>query len=547
MTTLAKHALTVYLVKEGKDLSQTIPDYETLNHQTFQAGDQAYELYSKETFPRTPKWANFLPDDVDKDLLGKASSPGAILLTTVAGRQYALTFGSGRFFLDEDAREEDFGLKIVLNSVEKVWSIDKDSFDAINAKTRTQASKDSSIGEFGIDVEKDLLKAVTGIPTDKSLGVRISGIDGFHACPPIDIYELPTFLEKIQTLSQLDTYKNGEFAFINQIKPISEKGLIEKLDGFVVEKLSTLPVADTGVEMILPTIVDFSELVYFRYEHRPRNPVNLRLLDVQSFLEAAARLKWPITIETLRSKIVYATHADDSASVLGKVYKCLLAEIDHDGQQYILSGGKWYAIEKGYMAKVNEFYADSPRYPGHLPVFGKGITKTEYHEGDYNADVASNDTDIHCFDKEFIRPERNQKFEFCDLYGYKDGFEDLIHVKIGKSSAALSHMFAQGLISAEAFKEFPECRKQLNEKLLTPRGLTLLDPDAEIDQKKYRIVYAIIRKKGQPLPFFSKVNLRQAFRSLRNWSYYPYLAEIDIDETWALTKTVTKSAKKGKK
>jgi uncharacterized protein (TIGR04141 family) len=47
---------------------------------------------------------------------------------------------------------------------DKLRSIDKKTFEAVSLHAREQASEDSGTAAFGLDVERDLLRAVTGTP-----------------------------------------------------------------------------------------------------------------------------------------------------------------------------------------------------------------------------------------------------------------------------------------------------------------------------------------------------------------------------------------------
>jgi uncharacterized protein (TIGR04141 family) len=100
----------------------------------------------------------------------------------------------------------------------------------------------------------------------------------------------------------------------------------------------------------------------------------------------------------------------------------------------------------------------------------------------------------------------------------------------------LSHLFAQGFVAAEAFIKDSEYREKLNPKL--PPSIKLIDPKLRPDPSKYKLVYAIATKKDIPveLPFFSKVTLKNALKTLRALNYNISLAKIEIDPTWLKTK-----------
>jgi len=54
------------------------------------------------------------------------------------------------------------------------------------------------------------------------------------------------------------------------------------------------------------------------------------------------------------------------------------------------------------------------------------------------------------------------KVEFCDLFGLN---KEIVHIKRYTGSSELSHLFQQGVVSAELFLHEPEFRKLVNDKL----------------------------------------------------------------------------------
>lgn len=124
------------------------------------------------------------------------------------------------------------------------------------------------------------------------------------------------------------------------------------------------------------------------------------------------------------------------------------------------------------------------------------------------------------------------KIEFCDLL--KD-HRTLIHVKFYRSSSTLSHLFAQGHVAAETFVKDEQFRERLNTKL--PPASRLVDTQARPDASQYSVIYAIATNKTLPteLPFFSKVSLKNATRTLRALNYDVALTRIPVNGDWLRT------------
>ena len=63
-------------------------------------------------------------------------------------------------------------------------------------------------------------------------------------------------------------------------------------------------------------------------------------------------------VEQLQSKRIYARASRDETenAYEWSAYKCIIAEINLDGQEYNLNNGKWYKINNDFVASINERY-----------------------------------------------------------------------------------------------------------------------------------------------------------------------------------------------
>src|SRR5262249_48043820 len=141
------------------------------------------------------------------------------------------TFGYGRNLLKPGTYEEDFGLRITLNAVDpnKIKAIDRMTLDAVAQQTRIQAIRDASMSEFGLDVEQDLLRAVTGVPVDPALGNRFTGRDALQVSVPIKLSDISDLLARLLSEFAKDDYK-ARFPWIEQIHEIDDAVKKAQLD-----------------------------------------------------------------------------------------------------------------------------------------------------------------------------------------------------------------------------------------------------------------------------------------------------------------------------
>ncbi len=104
----------------------------------------------------------------------------------------------------------------------------------------------------------------------------------------------------------------------------------------------------------------------------------------------------------------------------------------------------------------------------------------------------------------------------------------MIFVKRYGDSSVLSHLFAQGVVSAETFRREKKFRELVNSHLPSTHALgTAVE---QMSPQDFTVTFAIISESPKPLheslPFFSKVNLRNAVKLLESNGYKVRLAKI---------------------
>ena len=144
----------------------------------------------------------------------------------------------------------------------------------------------------------------------------------------------------------------------------------------------------------------------------------------------------------------------------------------------------------------------------------------------YNREVARQDPAIGLMDGKNIRYGGGRsQVEFCDLFIKK---RVLLHVKRYGASSVLSHLFSQGVVSATLFLQDQEFRRRVRKKI----GVSYRDwvPKERPRPNKYEVAFAIAsRSPGElVLPFFSKVSLRNAARTLMGFGYRVTLTKIEV-------------------
>ncbi|MFG1404390.1 TIGR04141 family sporadically distributed protein [Xanthobacter sediminis] len=504
--------LTIYLIKSVySEFSEIVEDgiasIEVPGVGTF---------YLESSHPRPPSWlSTFFKSTIDEALarfsLLTASAKGLLLIRLPDGdgfQIFALAFGHGRHLLRDDVVEERFGLKIVLNSVanDSLRSIDKVTLGSVPKQSREQISRESPAGSFGIDVEQDLISAVTGRSRLEAFGRTISGKDAFATSTKIDVENVGAFLVTCLQQFRSEDYK-ADFDWIDQIAEVRSVRKQTELNDAIVARFTEREYAH--IWMVPPEIVDWADAVGFRYGRRKRAEL-VPDIDVAGLVTEAN--DEPITLEWLKKTSIYLISARTDDVLLGwPAFRCLYAELELDGYTYVLNGGKWYAVAANFAQQVKNAFVNVPDADCECPSYA------HINEGEYNEYLSAALQGSCCLDADLIQyGGGSSSIEFCDVLTID---KKLIHVKRYSGSSQLSHLFSQGAVSGELFMQDAAFRAKLNEKLEGPHKLE--DPRVRPIPQDYEIVFAIISKSPRSLdiPFFSKVTLRNACRRLEGYGY----------------------------
>jgi uncharacterized protein (TIGR04141 family) len=219
--------------------------------------------------PHPPPWLAYLTSHVTGGLPNLlAASSGAVLVVEAAGRLFAITFGQGRHLLNTSAFESDFGLKVVLNTVmpDKLKSVDAKTVEENTLHTRREVSRNSSFAAFGLDVSRDLLRAVTGKPQDETLAPWVTGSDALGLPSRVDVPALPELAERLLGFYESDAYKE-HFDFVDYLRPERNPARTLELEEGLIETLQQETFGD--VHLAAPQPLDWSDMAGFRFSTQP--------------------------------------------------------------------------------------------------------------------------------------------------------------------------------------------------------------------------------------------------------------------------------------
>jgi len=326
-----KADLSIYLAKSGVgDPSQIVKGSNPLKSFPIQIGAQEVgTLFIKDAHANPPRWAKFFKQVIPQEEFGRNSSTAAVLLVPVNNQLFLLTFGQGRHLIDSQFIEMNFGLRVALNCLDanSLRSIDKSSFETYPKQSREQSGRAAELQYFGVDVERDLLRAVTGIPKDKWFGERLSGMDALKLSLEVDLSSLKGLLSKVMAAFEDDSYKKGAFSWVDHIGEVKESTLSDSLDQHLLSKIRS---GDTNnIWLSVPEIIDWNRVVGFRYSMAKNAP---RFYDIRipDFLESVAGKQ--LDNDLLLRRKIYCVDTDYLSVFERPAYYYLYAEVAiHNG------------------------------------------------------------------------------------------------------------------------------------------------------------------------------------------------------------------------
>lgn len=519
-------SLNIFLIKKGTR------DYEDALDEEEKGSLSKYLLKKKLPFrgalflapQRTapPSWLEFLESGTGGDLdeLYNAST-SAVLFISSWRRIFAFTFGYGRVLLRAASIERAFGLRVVLNVVDEkgLCSVDTKTVQELTVHTRRQTSRASRLAEFEVDKEEDLLGAVVGVPRNLGFARMVSGADALQLRVPLAFDQLGEKCRSILRAYRSTHYKDKGFGFVDHVRRVSDGSIIDDLDQGLVDDL--LSRRHDHIHMAPPEIIDWDAIEGFSFVKRaPPEPA----MTLASFF-AQIRKCDEVSVERLKQRQKVFVHSGNAAEPVAQwsVYRVLVVERNRKGRRYVLSGGDWYEIEKEFADKIKKRVAAIRPAGLRLPAARQGET-----EGAYNKRVAKRG--IYHMDRKCSRVD-GDPIEVCDLYATDQ--RQFIHVKHWTASATLSHLFAQGRISAETFLDDPIFRDKVRD-LFSEQAASLANhvPSGRPDSSKYVVVFAIIkggRGWKRSLPFFSQLNLVRSAEALRRRGFEVRLERIKVE------------------
>jgi uncharacterized protein (TIGR04141 family) len=451
---------------------------------------------------------------------------------------YALAFGIGRYLLKEEyldvdgAREvarrqtmtQKPGVAARLNQLRT-----KQPCLANTITTEKRANRPATLDELDFDPYTSVLDAASGAPHDSvKFGSRLTGGTGIKVRKNLSIDDLASMATNLES-AYLDAVQN---ASVIGIRIVHNQALISQLDQQLLDLLKDENETDR-IAFSLPYFEDAEDNPSLTFTKMGQDVGSYADdLDVRGYRNALRDSgKWDgLSVEFLKT----------SAAVIGggkrrfKIYQCLSVVVELDGKTYVHDERSWYVVPSEAKEYIDETIRAIPFWEG-LP---DALQRVE--ERDYNANVGVGEYLL--LDRKNLSVIAGEDpIEICDLLTVENKKLSFIHVKRDFSSSTLSHLFAQGRVSASLLQQralrdlmFAHILREARRRQPQPPWSRRLRGYLEHFQcNRIRIVYAIMGDWGnagaaERIPFFSKVNLIREVRNLRGRDFEVCLGRIQM-------------------
>ncbi|MDZ5696696.1 TIGR04141 family sporadically distributed protein [Chelativorans sp. M5D2P16] len=524
---MAMRTLNVRLVRIGRTIENAFTETfapgaaRALQEKPWE-GIEGARVFVGQIYSNPPGWRTFIAEgfgEVPEGIF--TGGAGAVIFVPVGDRMAAICFGHIHIALNDDVFERQFGLKVTLNTVprSRLRTLDLATPDAVTFQKRVQASKDSDLQEFGVDMLRDLARVAGGTPTNTAFARFVAGKDSLSITCDVDAGTLQAKCTAIVDAYQKDDYRK-EFAWVDNMKRVVEKDVVEELDGKLFDALQALRDGNqSDLHMAPPEIVNYTEGSQLHYNGFGSHGTTFYSLSIDDYVSELQRCDFEGDIAEIKEKhrIKAKGDGEEEFSEKWRVYDCFVFETsvgaDQNARHYVMFAGSWYLVEKKFKDRIDNFFNEIEQ----VTLIGATTCR---NEEELIENLVANRPDLLKLDQEKINPDgvRYANIEPCDFFSNNKKF---IHLKDGHSSGPISHLWSQGVVSAEAFVSDAEFRKKLRSKVRSLGGgfeAHLPKSTDKLVREDYGVIYGIMRKPyadgSLGLPFFSKVSLQTAAERL---------------------------------
>lgn len=485
-------------------------------------------IYVHQPTVNMPDWKTTLEKLTNETInISKNISNKAVVIFKYKERFLSIAYGYGKSILNESTLERNFGLIVAANLVDpkKIRSLNSMTIEDTIVDTQKQSIDYTNQEQFQINQNREILKSVSGAPHSETTAKFLVGTDSLSATRKMNIEDIKKDLMFYFDTYQKEDYKDRGFGWLDNIKRVKDVTMKETLD---LELEKDIVKKDTNTLIGPNKILDWENIVGFYLTGLGKEVKKSISIDIDyerylTTLYSNPTLK--VLAKLKRDKLIAVTD-NENEFVVSNIYDALVYEKEIHETRYLLCYGDWYEVDSDFYNEVKQKIRNTKISDLTFQPCFFGL-----EEGKYNELVANSSPDYVLLDQKnyILKGFGGSKVEPCDIFTRN---KQLIHVKKGGSSSTLSHLFAQGLVSAKILSNDIKLKNHINKfskSKLGPNYIKAKDKNSD-----FEVIFAIIDKRNSNfediLPFFSMVNLSQVLNELETMNYNYSLMKIDYVE-----------------
>jgi len=533
------HKLCCYLYKEMyQDIESVLLKEKMFKEEQYRQistiGDIPNERisgYLKKNNKNKPAWLDNIRALFDIEEIENISN-SLIFFVKTQSRVFAFTNGYASSVIDYKKIEWDFGVKVALNVLagNEIRGLDTRKISLSNHQRREISSSGSTLYEYDFDFDEEFIDSITGRSHDEDFGSSLTGRESLHVNVKMNLMDIEDYCKDLLVVYNKKDYIE-KFPFFDKLRINKDEQVYSKFNEQIIEAIKNNK--KDCIQFLYPNIDEFGAFNYrFIYEKKYKDYNDISLDNILDFIkdkkikiEELCLKKFSVKISNNEYNKTYSLldylvfeFTDSEKKYIHT--KNLILEVDNDFYSSIKA-----EIDQCEVSNIDGFKLPPIYYTEHEDSNKKRSKKVET-EGEYNSRVVKeNEKELVNLDKNNFRgfPDRYQdQIEICDIITKNRKF---ICNKIYKhSSAPLSHLFMQGIVSANMLYEVKDYRIKINESVKSKFGDNFIGED-NINRSEITFVYGIgIEIENgdhiaDTLPFFSKISLRQSIRALKKLAY----------------------------
>jgi uncharacterized protein (TIGR04141 family) len=461
-----------------------------------------------------PRWVPAIQSALENPaaLSALGMSPAALVVIYRNGNTFVLTFGHAWQKLEDDWLQPEFGRRVALNAIppSKLLEIQVEQVLAKWHVARERAPRASSVEEFGVDFDRDLVASVEGVPSAKQgiFGKKLRG--GTSLRVEIEFSALPDILDRSATLANSVAYRK-HWPEIDNLTVVVDDTLIQKIEAQFDAELKSGQAQKTLI-MFAPTYLreEAAAVDSYVFGRLSKTPASAPYLLVDSWISLLRKEKREPSVSEAKASWVHLLDEGKEELKRYSAFQCFGYELAYGGSQYILSSGIWYGVSSDFIAKVNAAIKKIPAPTTVLPLWNG----TE-REGTYNARCGRLNG-FTGFDAKNLRYGGGQsQLEFCDFLHFSS--RTLFFAKIPSHSSGMSHLLEQvRRTAALLFSQDQSYRHELTTLIKKHhKGMDTTWLTSRPRQGDWNLCLVSLGKVKEKLPFFARCGLATLYRHLR--------------------------------